>query len=168
MDGRQSVQSGVTWDHCAVCDLWTDHIRANLAARAQDAHAATLDAQMADGFIGGGAVFGEALAQFAGQAAGGRDAQLASIGAGAGGDVDDGAGAASVDTGLAVSFTTGVTTAAPDSDVDGDEGWAGAAASLGGNGGSPSSAGSTRKAGMACANASPPKSERMARTPSFR
>ena len=82
--------------------------------------------------------------------------------------VADGDGAASVDTGLAVSFTTGVTTAAPDSDVDGDEGWAGAAASLGGNGGSPSSAGSTRKAGMACANASPPKSERMARTPSFR
>ncbi len=61
--------------------------------------AADLDAQVADGVIGGGAVFGETLTELAGQAAGGRDAQLAGIGAGAGGDVDDGAGSGGVQTG---------------------------------------------------------------------
>ena len=62
-----------------------------LAARVEAA--AHLDAQPADYLVQLVALGQQALAQFAGQAARGGDAQLAGVGAGAGGNVDDGAGA---------------------------------------------------------------------------
>ena len=51
--------------------------------------AADLDAQAADGLIHLGVLCGQAHAQFSGEAARGSDAELAGIGAGAGGNVDD-------------------------------------------------------------------------------
>ena len=55
--------------------------------------AADLDVQALHGFVQGVALGGQALAQLAGQAARGSDAQLAGVGARAGCHVDDGAGA---------------------------------------------------------------------------